>query len=199
MQFTLTYAGPVLSSGNNTKRGGHKHELRRAFHQQLRRVWQIFPKLGQVGAPGLVDEWVHYDGIPTLASYRAALFGAYGYKFVPLVTPDDGVFTSLEMLLLRPEVHGTLVQSGDLDGRLKSIMDALRVPQSEDEVSHAGPPAADEVPFFCLLQDDSLISKLTIATDTLLEPVSGGYDVNHARLVISVDIRPFKYTLSMFA
>jgi hypothetical protein len=54
-----------------------------------------------------------------------------------------------------------------------------------------GNPAEDEDPFFCLLEDDSLITKVSIETDMLLEPVSQPPTKNDARLVIGVTIRPF--------
>ena len=41
-----------------------------------------------------------------------------------------------------------------------------------------------------LLQDDKLISHLSIKTDALLQPTSPNAGVNDARLVIAVNIQP---------
>lgn len=38
-------------------------------------------------------------------------------------------------------------------------------------------PKPDEDPFFCLLEDDSLITRLAVETDRLLEPVSSDSEV----------------------
>jgi hypothetical protein len=45
-------------------------------------------------------------------------------------------------------------------------------------------PAQDENPFFCLF-------KVTVETDMLLEPIAGTFNVNDARLIIQVGIRPY--------
>ncbi len=90
-----------------------------------------------------------------------------GRRFVPLVTEEMCLSCSLDVLFLRPETPGRLVQSGDIDNRLKTLFDAMRIPANMGEAG--GPPAEDEEnPIFCLLEDDNLISEIRIATDNLL-------------------------------
>jgi hypothetical protein len=56
-------------------------------------------------------------------------------------------------------------------------------------------PAPDEVPFFCLLEDDKLITKVSVETDQLLEDVSpGATRETDVRLLIRVSIRPYDTT-----
>jgi hypothetical protein len=75
---------------------------------------------------------------------------------------------SIEVLLLRPELEERfIVRRGDIDGQVKTIFDALRIPENLDETGRIG-PAADEVPFFCLLEDDRLITEVRVTTDRLL-------------------------------
>jgi integrase len=54
-----------------------------------------------------------------------------------------------------------LIKSGDIDGRLKTIFDALRMPKNLDETARQK-PQDDEDPFFCLLEDDKLISEIRV-------------------------------------
>lgn len=51
-------------------------------------------------------------------------------------------------------------------------------------------PASDETPFFCLLEDDRLITKLSVETDWLLTPHAGSLDAHMVHLVMTVSLRP---------
>ena len=44
-----------------------------------------------------------------------------------------------------------------------------------DSGAHIGSPL--EKPFFCLLEDDNLVTRLTVSTDRLLEPVQNPSEV----------------------
>ena len=52
-------------------------------------------------------------------------------------------------------------------------------------------PRPDEAPFYCLLEDDSLISRVAVSTDVLLEP---NRDVNEVKLLITVRAQPISVT-----
>ena len=82
------------------------------------------------------------------------------------------------------------MNSGDLDNRLKTIFDALRMPENEDELGKYKIPDENEKPFYCLMTDDKLISNVSMDTDILLEKVKDGGD-NEARLVITVELKAF--------
>ena len=41
MKFRLTYEGRLLGNG----RAQHKHKIRRAFHPQLKRLWEVHQNL----------------------------------------------------------------------------------------------------------------------------------------------------------
>jgi hypothetical protein len=96
---------------------------------------------------------------------------------------------SLSILFLRTDAPGAIVNSGDVDNRLKTLFDGLRMPTNKDEVRHG--PSDDEKPFFVLLEDDKLITHLSVETDTLLEQVSEHWDDNDVRLIISVKVKPY--------
>ena len=86
----------------------------------------------------------------------------------------------------------------DLDSRLKTLFDALKMPIEKSQIGRCQTPDADEDPFYCLLEDDKLISHVSVETDTLLEPtaegLTGNQAKNDARLVIDVLVRPYTLT-----
>lgn len=68
-------------------------------------------------------------------------------------------------------------------------MDALKVPSELTELPRGETPEEDENPFFCLLQDDSLITRLSVEADRLLEPVSSPSEVALFIRVITKQLR----------
>ena len=72
--------------------------------------------------------------------------------------------------MLRPEPPGSIItQGGDIDNRLKTLFDALKVPKESLAIPPEDKPKDVETPFFCLLEDDNLITKVSVVTDRLLE------------------------------
>jgi hypothetical protein len=95
---------------------------------------------------------------------------------------------SLDVLFLRPEIAGKLFEGGDIDNRLKTLFDALRLPKNGEGM---GPVSkdTDEGPIYCLLEDDSLITEVRIVTDQLLFlPRKEETSPNDAFLVIDVKL-----------
>lgn len=70
-----------------------------------------------------------------------------------------------------------------MDNRLKTLFDSLSIPNADQIVDD---PDLEE-PIYCLLEDDRLISGLSVETDRLLHmPNTTKHQV---RLVIEVDVR----------
>jgi len=63
------------------------------------------------------------------------------------------------------------------------------MPRDARQLGDYHTPDADEDPFYCLLEDDSLIIKASVETDTLLAPVGQQINANDARVVIHVKTR----------
>ncbi len=196
MEFRLTYKGPLYSTQNDPvnrqpeKKAEHKHDIRKTFSYQLKRLWEITPFLKRGGGSGpdaiimeQSDDAPEYD-IETL-SKRHAL---YGFNFVPLVTFDLNLICGLDILFLRHGPPGEVLQSGDIDNRLKTLFDALRIPTANERYSDKTPEESER-PFYCLLEDDKLITKVSVETDQLLEDVGQKFDLNDVRLVITVRLR----------
>lgn len=193
MQFHLTYEGPLY--GPKQCRPDHKQEIRQVFHTQLKKFWQIHPWLNQA-LHGKYEAAENINPMTPLRDGLAQRFSRGAYKFVPLVRAEDALLCSLDILFLRPDRPGSMIESGDIDGRLKTLFDGLKMPGNTGEFgSKYQEPKEGEDPFYCLLEDDKLITHVSLETDTLLEPTKLGLSrnetTNDARLVIGVKITPY--------
>ena len=195
MEFRLTYDGPLYATQRDPvgsqmdPRTNHKHDLRRRFHAQLKRLWQVDPHLSSVPpAQDVLVIGAHVAMLPHNIPELDIRHSLYGFRFVPLVTFNMRVVCSLDILFLRPDRPGGLIWAGDIDNRIKTLFDALRIPVANEQY-HLRTPADDEEPFFCLLEDDKLITKVSIETDQLLERVGNSQDNSDTRLVVTVKVR----------
>jgi hypothetical protein len=130
-------------------------------------------------------------GEPKRIKHLAERFKSGSFGFVPLVTQDLNVLCGLDILFLRPERTGEIIKSGDIDNRIKTIFDSLRIPRI-GEVGESD-LAQDENPMYCLLEDDSLVSKLTVEADQWLGG-NGADGKNDAMVVLTVTVRPLWHT-----
>ncbi len=188
VEFRLTYEGLLLAASKTDTRAKHKQEIRRAFHPQLRRLWDVTPQLRT--APAVGPQGHVRPPFRTRLEWLAAQYQRCGYEFVPLVAEELSLLCSVSILFLRPDPPGSLIKSGDIDNRLKTLFDAFRIPNNQGELGGYDTPGSDERPFFCLLEDDRLITKLAVETDILLAPAHDPPDRNECRLVITVTTRP---------
>lgn len=191
MQLRLTYQGRLLGANATNTRAPHKHEIRRVFDRQLRRHWELHPHLRGVALQLESQPGTYYPIIPFLESRYAR----FGWRFVPLVTEFMSLRCSLHVLLLRPDLPGRIISSGDIDNRLKTLFDALRLPQNEAELGGCEVPPESELPMYCLLEDDKLIEHVSVETDVLLEPVGDSFGENDVRIVLTVNLRPYVFTM----
>jgi hypothetical protein len=92
-------------------------------------------------------------------------------KYAPLIASMD-LAAELDIIFLRQQARGQLIgQGGDIDNRLKTLFDALRMP-SKGEVQQLGTAVdQDDDPLHCLLQDDVLIHRVNVETDRLLKSI----------------------------
>jgi hypothetical protein len=136
-----------------------------------------------------------HEEIPMVEAV-ALNYQQFGYRFVPLVRERISLFCSLNILFLRRDIPGSVINVGDLDNRIKTLVDTLRRPMSIQELRGNEQPAAGEDPFFCLLEDDKLVTHLAIETDTLLDPPIGtAEEGREVKLVITVELKPNDVTM----
>lgn len=172
MEFKLTYQGKLTSTrtGPIDGKAAHKHDIRQRFHKQLKRWWGINPVLiFQAKASG-IDEVVEAP-----------------FRWAPLVKPGRHMNCSISILYLRNGARGYVLSNADIDNRIKTLIDALKMPRPS-ELPTGAAPAADENPFFVLLSDDNLVTHLSVETDVLLEPTDPQLDDLDSRCVISVKL-----------
>ena len=82
----------------------------------------------------------------------------------------------LTITLLRPEEPGSIIsEGGDIDNRLKTLLDSLKVHKVAEIPTNESP--SEESRFFCLVEDDNLITSLDIKTDRLLNSSADRSDV----------------------
>ena len=165
MDFTLIYEGPLAANA----RPNQKHDIRRKLHPQLKELWE-HPPLNQF-------YWKARQGSQHLRSVS-------GYEFATIVHPEWHFNAKLDILMLRPEPPGSIITpGGDIDNRLKTLFDALTRPIYQQDIP-AWVPTSDERPFHCLLDDDRLISKVSVETDRLL----AAPEETHVKLIVRVHV-----------
>lgn len=183
MRFRLTYRGILKSNGD----AAEKHALRKHFHQQLSWLWKQKPLverndlLDPTSVPGAVSI-LHQNG---------------SFRFLPLVSSKLELYAAVNILFLRPEPPGALKTRGDIDNRLKTLLDALKVPEA-NALPKGAVPAADEDPFFCLVEDDSLLTTIAASVDTLLEPVTHSSAVQLLIQVETFAVRVNRLNMGLF-
>jgi hypothetical protein len=177
MQFRLLYEGTIKPNGDAKE----KHRIREAFHPQLLQLWQHLP---------LID--LREKLVDSPQSFVTNIIEEVGaFKFVPLVTKKNNLIAELDILLLRPEEPGKVIVNGDIDNLMKTLFDALRKPTNENEIREET-PAADQSPFYCLLQDDSLITSVKVTADRLLQ----FEEIKKMCIIINVTVKATRLTWS---
>lgn len=192
MEFTLHYRGPLKPVTKSNNRRDHKHEIRAHFHKQLKELWAL-PQLAEISAE--IRSSLEFDPLKSAGSSMLVKRGAFW--FTPLVSQPLSQVASIEMTMLRPEPEGRIFKSGDIDNRLKTLLDALKVPNDKNALPTGLSPSGDESPFFCLLEDDSLISNIDVKTAHWLEPEV--QDSDEVVLVLRVRTKATRITIGNIA
>jgi hypothetical protein len=192
VEFTLYYRGPLKASGGRAD----KHRLRQYLHRQIKELWNQ-PPLNEYRSlldPSGNEPAGIRENVVVLEYEEASVVRRVGtYEFASVVSSEMHLVADLTITLLRPESPGAIVtQGGDIDNRIKTLLDALKIPDGPGALPKGASPAADEAPLFCLLEDDNLITNLTIKTDRLLEP---NLPASEVILLIHVRTRPTVGTL----
>jgi hypothetical protein len=191
LKFTLTYEGELRLGSKRGSDGrtpaDRKQALRLHFHQQLRRFWQVNNFLK--GWSKRTDAYSSERMEEFLESISPKIDGT---RFIPLISRSACVDCWIDMRILRP--GHDLVNAPDIDNQVKVLFDGLKMPMTEDQMgeNHKTSPDRSPNPLYVLLEDDSLVSKLTSTQDELLQPVSSKHEVekNDVRVLIDVHIRP---------
>lgn len=164
MEFTLHFRGD-LKANRGPK---DKQAIRRHFHSQLKLLWEQLPLSENRTLLGDNQR----QGDVSISKQVGA------FCFAPLVCQKLNLVAELSITMLRPEAPGSLItQGGDIDNRLKTLFDALTIPVQASQIPPDDVPGESETPFFCLLEDDNLITKVSVSTDRLLEKCQSANEV----------------------
>ena len=159
--FQLVFKDEIPSNGNRHQRDT-KQGIRQAFHVYLRNVWKnekLLSKFLDGGLPTVpypVKRSAPDDDKHPF--YRAELCG---FSWVPLVTKRNRLRVDLEIEILGDSPR-VLKPSGDIDNRLKVILDGLRMVRQPSEIESDSHGKGSDL--FVLLEDDSLIRNLEVVT-----------------------------------
>jgi len=153
MKFKLLYYGDILT--NPKKRAQHIADIRMQFHPQLKKLVTLKP-------------WDNLTKFMMPDAKKSPIITRHigGIDWNPIITPNLKMIAELDILLMHPEIVG--VPHSDIDNRVKTILDGLRCPQNEHEIGQNTP--RDIGPIYTLLDDDHLVTKLTVNTSHLLAP-----------------------------
>jgi hypothetical protein len=189
MQFALHYRGPLCSTNTSsmsydaTRQNKpnileNQHDLRKHFHSQLVNLWSTDPVLS--------NEFK--DKLYNFTTERK------GGKFINLINRRLSLYGKLNILLLRPAPRGSIIQSGDLDNRFKTIFDALSMPtESQIESMRKDNIEKFNDTIYCVVEDDQLIQhSINLEDYQLLENVPD----NEVELIIKIDLKCAKTTLN---
>ena len=171
MKFRLVYEGDILSA-QAKKSKENQHKIREDFHYQIKNL--------------LESDRVH-DSVKNATPVSRPLF-----NFIPMVWKLKGApDCSLDILFLRSDVRGSAnSHAGDIDNRYKTLLDALTIP-SKQQLPDKATPRKYQEPFYCLFQDDCLVTHLSVEMDQWLAPQKdGGPKSREGLAIVNVSIEP---------
>lgn len=165
LEIRLVYQGVLPASDSDKCHSPEKHAIRRYLHKQLLNAWTfknplreragfVFPATKRMSQRRMIPSGGEFD--------QDELIQSLGNKrYLPIVSSELCLTCELDILLLSRDLTG-VIRRGDLDNRLKTLLDALRMPRIGENSD------GDEDPLCCLLEDDKMISRLTVTDDLLL-------------------------------
>lgn len=202
MEFRLVYWGELLRAAGRSSRVWEKRQIRIYLHDQLKRLWETHPVLKfyiekcHATEGGIAISFVqhHMTQIEAIAKKWEG--------FVPVVNGDFGMLCEIDVLFLSAAGKAMKRDSGggDIDNRMKTLLDALGVPQRGELGQELGqkegePPYPD--PTFVLFSDDSLVTSIKVTADTLLTSASTA-DPSEACVIINVNAKTVNPMLSPY-
>lgn len=202
MRFHLIYSGPLSASGNKSKID-EAAKIRAALSSQIEQLWKKHHALSVLLKeaaipPQNVGVTISMGPQGLMRPREVALQGGLGFQdlliafdvgtrqFLPLVRSSLHLNCEIDILFLRQQDPGALIsQGGDIDNRVKTLLDALRMPSGDEE---ARAPSLGAGLLYCLMESDTLVSRLNIDTDRLLFAESEKPNEVHLVIEISLNV-----------
>lgn len=204
MKFTLIYDGD-LPAGDSS-RAVYASKIRNELHHQMADLWDshvVFRALRHTARNPIyryeapirpnhekIRKLMEFEGDPPplepgQIDYCAPIEIAGVGRFMPLVRHSLYLACGIDILFLRHEEPFKLMkEGGDLDNRIKTLFDGLKMPNPKDK--YVGEePTADLL--YVVLEDDALISDISIKSGRLLG--NRAKDKHAVRLTIDITLK----------
>jgi hypothetical protein len=192
LEFTLVYRGPLPAASQTSTRTQEKQQIRRLLSSQLATLWQQHSNLRSYRDSYLVEATLLPNGsiqYPEGVQGHLPYVRLGGFRLLPLISRRVQMSCAIAIEFFRRGLPGDIVgHGGDIDNRLKTLLDALRMPQNINELAGDKPEQPDEL-FYSVLEDDSLISGLAVDTHQLLIPTTTGERSTDVWLTIHIETK----------
>ena len=181
----------------NSRKKPDVWELRKAFHPQLKRFWLAHQHLNSVKTHCfLKDSQERGHELQLLSEQFADFFTVDSTHFVPLAIQKLHLVCEIDVLLLVSPNSAHLLARSDIDNRMKTLLDGLRMPQQKSELLNDLSAGSVQDPYYVLVEDDSQVSKLSVEYDTYLAAEQADIANDIVSAIISVRIRPTLVTMT---
>lgn len=176
MRFTLVYEGDLPPNG----KAEVKWYIRRKLEPQLRKLWNVppFDSIAKYKDPNYQPDTC-YVGIK-----------AGEFEYIPCISTKLHMRAELQIRLLSSTMPGGLLRSGDIDNRLKTLLDALSIPGAQQVPKNADTETDHQV--FCLLENDCLVTRIDVTNDRLLTELDGS-----KKVIVLIEVHPVAFTVTM--
>ena len=171
VKLILNYQGP-LPTDSSTYALQAKNTLRATFHHQLAGFCVSESRfMGLLEAADLPEAVLRGERLEYNTVHPGGHFYVTrgGRQWAPLITQSQHRFAEVHAVLQRRRKWGhVFTPGGDLDNQLKVVLDGLRIPQEDNETR--GFPLPEDRRYFCLLENDALITDVRVQTAQLYAP-----------------------------
>lgn len=207
MDFTLRYRGALPATGDRKARVPEKNILRMHFHRQLANLWREDGRFGNVD-PSMLQFPNRSGNVLDVRRPIPPEDGIAGwfyrfevgrFFFVPLVNEVRGAQVHLAVRMHLRASDGGIFASGDLDNRLKLLFDALRMPHQASELESELRDGPGREHIFCLLDDDSRITRLTVESIPLLGDKEESENKHYAEIECDVTVKAIRPMMGNYA
>ncbi|RWA71387.1 hypothetical protein [Mesorhizobium sp.] len=180
MDIYLTYRGQIPSKTSSLDA---VWSMRKSFHSQLQKLWGKEPF-------AILKKWEDSNFAAGAPNFLRQIGDQI---FVPFYSEVVGVGVKLEIKLLTGlPLQQAVISSGDLDNRVKRIIDALRAPTQKGELTKNLEPGSR---WYCVMDDDSSVKEVTAS----LAPYLDSSDPSESFVFVRVRTSPSAVTLANLA
>ncbi len=176
MEIILTYKGIIPA---NNKPLDAVWKMRKSFDTQLKKLWGKEPF-------AVLKKWEDTNFTTGVKDFRRIIDNQ---TFLPLYGKTISVGVNLDITLLTGmHEQSPILKSGDLDNRIKRVIDALRAPQQKGELYG---DLKENKRWHCLLEDDDAVIGLKAKAGTFLD------SDNNKESFVFIKVTPAPLTVTM--